>query len=467
MPALPFPLSSTPGQYPGEGQGRLVNVYATKAGDEVTWRRVPGLTLFSAGATEIEPRGFIAVGTQLFGAFRDKVLLIDAAGAVTAITNALGGVAPVTWARNNRTPTPDLVGVSENGAFVVASGAVGSYPDADLPAVNSCAFFDGYFLFTTAGGRLYASDLNSTAINALSFTTCEGAPDGLLRVVASNGIAYAMGEATIEAYQNAATSPFPLARVGVMSVGLRGPWAVAGFGEGWDGPIIFVAADATVRALSGLDTKIVSTVPVERAIAKAASGDLRASVYVHDGNPVWVLSAPGFTWEYNTRTGQWNERASLGALTWRSRQSAFAFGKWIVGDTLVGNLYAIDPTRDDEWGIALEASIESGPVKSFPARSAVNSALLDIVVGRGLPTGIAPTQTNPKVQISYSHDGAGSWSIPMLRPIGPMGLYDKTPRVNRLGMTTAQGIRIKATVSDAVPFVFKGGFVDGSPRSAP
>ena len=37
MVAVPFPTSSGPGAIPGEGSGRLVNVFAAKDGAVVRW----------------------------------------------------------------------------------------------------------------------------------------------------------------------------------------------------------------------------------------------------------------------------------------------------------------------------------------------------------------------------------------------------------------------------------------------
>jgi hypothetical protein len=53
---------------------------------------------------------------------------------------------------------------------------------------------DGYFIWTdSVGARIWASDLNSTAVNALSFATAESKPDALVRGIAWDGRFYAMG----------------------------------------------------------------------------------------------------------------------------------------------------------------------------------------------------------------------------------------------------------------------------------
>ena len=69
--------------------------------------------------------------------------------------------------------------VSENGAFVVTTGSVADLGDPDLPQPNAVCFMDGYFFFSIADGRCFASGLNATTIDATHFATAEGKPDSL------------------------------------------------------------------------------------------------------------------------------------------------------------------------------------------------------------------------------------------------------------------------------------------------
>ena len=48
------------------------------------------------------------------------------------LAGALPGTLPVTFAKNNKAPTPDVVCVTEIGAFSVSSSQVTSYPDTTL-----------------------------------------------------------------------------------------------------------------------------------------------------------------------------------------------------------------------------------------------------------------------------------------------------------------------------------------------
>ena len=49
MVDVPWPISTSPGDHPQEGAGRLINVFAERRGDlqALVWRRVPGAVVFA------------------------------------------------------------------------------------------------------------------------------------------------------------------------------------------------------------------------------------------------------------------------------------------------------------------------------------------------------------------------------------------------------------------------------------
>ena len=199
---FPYPKSSTPGARAGEGEGRYVNCYSVTEGGRSYVRRAPGLAqLVATGKTGI--RGMLDVNGVKYVVFNGSVVTVSAGGTVTTLTGTVAGSDGVTLARNNKVTggasTPDIVAVRESGwAYILTSTTVSAYPDADLPAtVNSVDFMGGYFLFSIPDGRLFASELNSTDINALSFTTAESRSDGLRRVAVQGSLAYAFGSSTV------------------------------------------------------------------------------------------------------------------------------------------------------------------------------------------------------------------------------------------------------------------------------
>ena len=449
MVAIPFPTSSTPGARPGEGAGRLVNVYAFKEGTEIAYGSVPGLTPFATvGAT---PRGSLALTTStLYTATKDILHKVTSAGTVADI-GPLQGSGLVTMARNNKAPSPDVVIVTENGAFTTDGLSVSDYADADVGNPNSVSFLDGYFLFTYGDATIRASNLNTTALNSESFTKAEARPDGLLRGIVKGRQFIALGPSSTEFYDNAGTAPFPLSRSEVVDTGLFGPWAVAGFEDGWDKAWLMVASDGTVRRWDGYTPTVVSTRDVERSISTVTdSTKLTALVYTFGGNSVFSLSGPGFTWDYHLNIGEWFERESYQSPRWRGQTSVKAFGKWLVGDLSSTSLMAINENARKEGSQPL-ICIGEGYLPSFPNGARVGGLTMNFSTGQGNNQIVAS-----EVLLSWSFDGNGHFSTPLVRSLGQQGEYARAVTVTSLGRARGKGVRLRWEVSAPFPFTFRG-----------
>jgi hypothetical protein len=466
MAPIPFPTSSSPGKRPHDSAGRLINCCYTRLPNGARapgkWQRAPGLRQWSTTA-QSGPRGQIAVGSTLYAAFANNVTRFDSAGVATAV-GTLNGISKVFWARNNKVPTPDIVVVDPaNGASLVTTSSVSSYPDADVGAPSSVCFLDGYFFFSYGDGTCIASALNSTAINPLTAIKCEGKPDGLLRAIAFSDL-YLAGTDSIEVWHDTAeTSPaFPFSRVKVIPRGIIGRYAISGFEDGIGKAIIFVGNDKRVYLLDGYTPSPISTLDVDRAIAEfvEAGGDA-ASIemfpYVVDGQSCIVMRSPAWTWVFDLDSLAWHERASYLKPTWRATGAINAFGKWLAGDALSGKLLEISEFARGEAGDPLPWTIESGPVTAFPNRMAVGQASFDLTQGVGIAGGLDPVETDPSVAISYSDDSGQTWSAPRLRKLGRQSEKPRPLKVAKCGSAGIAGRRWRLEVSAAVDVELFGG----------
>lgn len=462
MASIPFPLSSSPGRTPQEGNGRLINVYAEPLGadthvggssapESVTWRRSPGLTEFATAPANAGCRGFLYINGSLFWAVQDKLYVTDSTGATTLV-GTLSGTLPVYFARNNAA-TPDMVVVSENGAFTFTASSVSGFADPDLPQPNGVTFLDGYLIFTIGDGRMFATDLNAVTVNSLNNTKAEAKPDGLSRPVAFGSQLFAFGPLSTEVYTDTANpTGFPLTRSFVITRGLLSAAAVAGHEDGFGSALIWVADDCTVVQNNNTVSPLKISPPDLDRLIRAVSDKttLQASVYIADGHPKWVLSSPDWTWEFDLNTQKWNERISYNSTRWQAACSVSAFGKWIVGQVAGPKILAIDSTNYTEDGQPLIFQLESGPVMKFPNRTRVGAAYFNLSTGVGSATGFDTTVTDPSCSISWSDDGGVSYGNPVIRKIGSQGNPITTVEVNRSGMTGRQGRRWRIEVSDPV-----------------
>lgn len=476
--AIPWPLSTAPGARPQESAGRLINCSAEPlgetAGAKAAWHRQPGVSAFAT--TGIAGyRGSILVNNLLYVALSGKLVTVNSAGVVTVAGN-LAGTQKVTFAKNNKAPTPDIQCVDpSNGAFAVTSVSVTAFSAGGiLPAPNSVCFQDGYFFWTIGDRRVFASALNDTAVNALTFATMQSRSSGsLIRGIAFKGLTFYFTTSSCEIWSDTANAApgFPYSRLSVADRGLLGYAAIAGHDENF-GNLLWASDDYGVYRLDAtFQPQKVSPPDLDRLIQAQAKVDatlLEAGCYVDAGKSFWVLSSPTWTWEFNLASEKWNERSSFasGLLTrWRGTGGVNAFGKWIVGDYQTGNLCAIDRTNYTELGVPLLFRMESGPVEMFPNRMRVARADFEAITGVGIAASSSANLTNPQCSISWSDDGGVYWSNPLLRSLGAQSQSTRRISLTGLGKTGPQGRRWRYDVSDPVYAGLLGATMNASPRA--
>jgi len=467
---IPFPLSSAPGARAQEGTGRLINCFAEARGDSLPmWRRAPGLTNFGTTARS-GCRGLIEISGILYSAWNGFLEKHSTAGgASTMVSNAFSGTKKGFFARNNKSPTPDQWFVDPDGnifTFTSTSASPG-WPDIDLPSVNSTCTIDGYGVFTTGQGLAYATDLNDTAVNALSFGSANAKPDGLVRALAYGGNLFLFGNNTTEIWTDRGLTPFPFTRSYVIPRGLAGPYCVAGDADGFGKALIWVGDDNRVHRLDGYTPTDISPPDLDRLIeAVTDKMTLEACAYMSGGHAFFELSSATWTWVFDINTEKWHERQKY--LGTRSRITSTIHtdaDRWLCGDIDSGNIQQITSAAYQVVGEPHRFRIESGPVENFPNRIRVARADFDFVMGVGSATGIDPIETNPEVSISWSDDGGVSWSNPVLRRLGAQGESKTRVTLLNTGLSGPQGRRWRLDVSDPVYVGFLGGVQSAEPRN--
>lgn len=429
---------------------------------------MPGLVNFATTARS-GFRGMILVNGVLYAGFSGKLETLTSAGGASVSIGNLNGTKRGFFAANNNT-TPDKVFVDPDGNIAVftTSSVTNSYPDPDLPSCNSVDFLDGYLVFTTGDGRAFATDLNATSVNSLSFGKAEAKPDGLVRVVAWGGRLLFFGNESTEVWTDAGTIPFPFARNNVIPRGLAGPYCVSGYEDGFSRGPIFVGDDNCVYALQGYTPTKVSTPDIDGLIEQIIDKTtLEATSFMARGHAFWQLSCPAWSWVLDISTSQWFEADSYEVTRSRRSGTISAFDMWLTGDTQTGNLQQILTSANDEIGNPLRLRVESGPVKSFAAGTVVGRADFYFVTGVGIATGHDPDQTNPTVEISWSDDGGVTWSNPILRTLGRQSeTRQLISLVSCTGRTQWQGRRWRLDISAAVYGGLLYGTMSDDPRIA-
>lgn len=470
---IPFPLSNAPGARGQDGAGRILNAYVEPLGEtapsNIVYRRAPGLVNFGT-TTRSGFRGAIEVNGTIYCAFSGKAETFTSSGGASTSIGNLNGTKKGFFARNNKSPTPDIVFVDPdtNIATLTSGSVTNSSPSINLPAVNSCCSFDGYIIFTTGSGQIWASALNDvTSVNSLSFTTAQAKPDGLLRCIPWGQYLLAFGNYTTEVYVDVGTTPFPLTRQTVIYRGMIGPYCVAGHEDAFGAGLAWVGDDNAVYMLNGLSPFKISPPDLDALIeAVSDKTTLEASVYISRGHAFWQLSCAAWTWTFDFNTQKWHQRDSYQQTRSRITRSFNAFGTmWLTGDMLTGNIQQITSNAYNEVGSPLRFRLESGPVEEFPIGERVGRADFEFITGVGVASGTDPIQTTPSVEISWSDDGAQTWRPPMIRTLGAQSQTNTlVSLVSCTGRSLWNGRRWRLDVSDPVYVGFMGGTQSVSSR---
>lgn len=465
-----FPPSSAPGVKPVESAGRLYNAFAEKtltgAPSQIIHRRSPGLERLFQQFFSVHTRGFLDAGGFCIWILDERVVSFTSLLTVFDC-GQLAGSAPVTTARNNAVTKQNVV-VTELGCFnLFESGPPTPLQGATihLPSnPTSVCDLDGYFIWSFGSGHIYASQLNSTDVDSLSFNI----EQGLLgrRVVRYAGNVYYFGDKWTGVYRNAGTIPFPLARQVTIPRGIVGTHAVAGWEPGWANQLIFVGDDFIVYKLNGYTPEPVSTDDVSRSIQQAVLAGKRdrieAFVYMYGKSAFWVVTCKDFwTWEYNLTSGEWNERRTHNRVSWKGLKSVRMFDRWIIGDDRTGEVFQISGTYFLEGVDPLIWQIDSGVLAGFPSGMVIPRASFHMTAGVGDFGRVA----DPKVEISWSLDGGESWGNPVIRRLGGPGVTYTYPSVLSCGLSRGQGVRFRLRVSDPVHVGLSGGVVEAEQRA--
>lgn len=469
MPAIVFPVSHSPGLRASEGAGRLVNCYAEPMGEgaraSAVRHRSPGLTNFGTTA-RTGCRGLVEVAGTLYAAFSGQLEKFSSAGGASTNVGALTGTKKGFFARNNAA-TPDKVFVDPDGNIATfTTAAVTNSFDADLPAVNSVTAYNGYFIFSTGSGQIWSTGLNVVTVDPLAFTTDQES-GGLYRVVTFAGRVYALGQKASGIYTDAATSPFPLARVDVIQRGIAGPYCVTGHESNFAKGLHIVADDNTVCRIDGNTVTKISPPDLDGLIeAVSDKTTLQMCSYISRGHAFIEITCPAWTWVCNLNNGKWHQRKSYLLQNSRISQTYYAFGKWLCGDSQTGNVQQITSSAHQEITSPLICEVWSAPLQDFPQRARGMSAHFDFAMGVGEAPGTDPIETDPSVEVSYSTDGGQTFSIPRIRKLGRQSIGKQRVRVNQIKACGRQGYIWKVAMSDPPHFGLMAGEMFGEGRAA-
>src|SRR6185369_11798095 len=307
------------------------------------------------------------------------VCQIDLSGGLSGVTAALLGDQEtfVSMARNAKADTPQIALVSDGLPYYIQGGQLFPITDTDLPSPNSVTFADQRVIFGIPDGRIFWSDIDEVStIDALSFATAEGAPDGLVRVFTHRLDLWLYGKETTEIWRSTADADSPFQRVsgGFIPIGCIAPFSIAALAT----QMFWIGDDCVVYTTAGYSPQALYHPPVSRDIeATVDKKKIAGCTYTIGGSGFYELSGPDFTWTLCVSTGKWFQRLSYNK-TRSKAQFAIAFGNnTIVGDSAEPILYRMDQESFAEGDDPLVWTLRSPPLHAYPNRVSVDRFYAD------------------------------------------------------------------------------------------
>ncbi len=458
MVAVDFGHTSNPDKSGFASNQRLLNAYPEAMGEAakspLPVYGVPGTSRFDTGATGLNGpcRGMLYVyGKGLYVIAGTKAALFGDQGNATAVTGTIPGSSMAVMAANQR-PNPQI-GIVADGVYYVLDTGTNTITKpglSTLPTPNSVTFLDGYLVFSIADGRIFHTNLNDgLTVNALAFATAASRPDGLRRIVTHRGALIALGEGSLEIWEDAGTMPFAFAPIRAdVDIGCIAEHSVASVADS----LLWVDQNGMVRQLSASSPVRISTHALERAISDLTWDERRGlrAVYTHfNGHDFYAITSPYWTWEYDLATGLWHERASGQSPNWFAQGFESFNGKVVIGSSQDAHLHVLDDTSQTESGSPYVFLAQSAPLHAFPKGLIVDQLDVDIIPGVGI-TGADAEAANPKLMLDWSDDGGRTWTGGRVASLGDVGERYAVASFHQLGAAPRAGRTFRLSSSSSV-----------------
>ena len=444
---------------------RCVNLYPKmnefgfgKSGEVASLMGTPGLRKALTLPTSPFRGIYRATNGFLYAVGGDKLYLISSSEAATELGTLATTTGAVSFSDNGSTLV--LVDGPNGYWHTLSSSIITKFTGSAWRGSSTVNYIDGYFLFNDpATDIFYISSLDGIELDALDFSTSDGAPDNLLTTQVNHREIWLFGSDSIEGWYNSGNADFPFQRIGsgFIEVGCAAAFSVAKIDKTtlWLGQS--KEGRGIVYAAQGFSPQRISTHAVELAIQSYGDiSDAKAWTYQENGHSFYVLNFTNAntTWVYDLTTRLWHERAYLekGAFQrHRADGHAFAYGKHYVGDYENGNIYELSSSvyLDDTQEIRRERIAPH--LSESTLRIVHNSFELELESGVGITTGQG---SSPQVMLQFSDDGGFSWSNEKWANAGAKG--QKRKRVIWRCLGASRDRVYKIAISDPVKVALIG-----------
>lgn len=325
--------------------------------------------------------------------------------------------------------------------FTLATNAFAQISDIDFPSPAVFGTYqDNYFIVVKGGtAQLYISAIgDGTSWDNLDFITAESAPDDLVGAISDGVNVWAMGQTTVQPFQNTGAAAFPFEPIpgAVIQSGCAAPFTAIIF----DNALTWMGQDdrggAIVWRAEGYRAIRISTQAIEKKIAESDNPvESYAYTYYEQGHAFYCLQVKSLTTTLvcDAATGNmWHEKSYRNPITNMDEQHRASCHVYfnnvnLVGDRELGIVYRQSLYIYDDNGDEI-VRVRISPHNQDEKRLITFSVFeLDIEPGR------ANQGEDPNIMMRYSDDGGFTWSNERWVSAGKVGKYKQRARWTRCG----------------------------------
>jgi len=382
-------------------------------------------------------RGLFTFNGVLHAVSDDSLLRIDSAGNAAALGTLDSGAGPVDFEQ-----TLTQLVITDGYKLYVLDGSTLSETE-NWTAGARIAFVDQRIVGIQRASQRFQWTALGDARNAqaLDFASAEGAPDGLVSILALQRQLLLLGEYTGEVWYSSGTA-FQRADSEFLQVGCAAAFSAQMCG---DTPI-WLARDRKGQAMvvAGRGQRISTRAIEERFEGRSNIGRARAYCYSDGGQHFYCLNLPGIdtTLVWDQTYAQWHERAELvdgNYRPWRPTCHAFAYGHHYFG-TDAGAIYRLD-RNEHTFGGDTKCRDRIAPVISEPARKRLRFPRVEVVCEKAAAK---------KVLLRWSDDNGATWSNWHESSNGDVGAFSQRVKWDRTGSAFDRVFQMRMT--DDAPF---------------
>lgn len=427
---------------------RLVNWYpetiqskTNNAPARVWFVPTPGLRAFTSGL-DGPPRGAFAQDGRVFFVAGSHLYELNGAGVAT--DRGFVGVddQPASLSSNGHGGLQLLV-ISAGKGWIFKLNTNELLPITSPgfpPHAVMGVYVASYFCVMQAGtSKVYISSPNNgLAWDASNVIQTEFTSDTLAAIAELKGQLWLIGSQNTEVWQaTVALSIFEPILGAVSNWGTPAPWSVAVASDRLWMLGQSTLGNAVVLVSDGLFiNKEISTYAISLSLSRIQ--DLQECVgyvYQQEGHSFVTFTFPttGPTWSYDILEGLWHERGTWNEglkrfFAHRVTCHAFGFGKHLVGDKELGNIYEMSLDFGTDDGTPIRRVRRCPHLNSLRQWIFYQEFTLDIETGNALDV-----TADPGMTLAWSKDGGHTFSPPRSRSFGLQGQYAKTVKWTMAG----------------------------------